>query len=95
MTQLYETAKREIKYNASYFLQLIREQGGVAAAKTLVNKKTISEGYGFLVEQGRLDLTIEALVVQEPWRALFSDDELKRANRRLPDSLRVRPRGER
>jgi hypothetical protein len=37
------------------------------------------------VERRRLDLTVEAHVLQEPHRALFTEDELERARRRLEE----------
>lgn len=83
MLNIYERAKAELGYNASYFLQMVHQDGGLATAKALVNKKTVSDGYGVLAEKGRLDLTVEALVVQEPWQELFTEDELKRAQKRL------------
>jgi hypothetical protein len=33
MISIYETAKRELGYNATRFLQMISEQGGLAAAR--------------------------------------------------------------
>lgn len=48
---------------------------------------TPSSGYGFaeVVQRGRLDLTVEALVVQPQVAALFTDEELNSAERRLAD----------
>jgi len=36
-----------------------------------------------LWEEQRLDLSLEALVIKEPWRQLFTRSELKEAERRL------------
>lgn len=83
MLGIYERAKAECGYNASYFLRMVVEDGGLATARALLSKKTVSEGYGVLAEKGRLDLTVEALVVQEPWRSLFTEDELRAAKKRL------------
>jgi hypothetical protein len=46
----------------------------------------MSDGYVQLWRCGRLDLTVEALILREPWRALFSDAEHQIARRRLADS---------
>ena len=35
MVTIYETAKRELGYNATRFLQMLSEQGGLATAKQL------------------------------------------------------------
>lgn len=32
MVEIYKTAKRELHYNASYFIQMVAEQGGLRAA---------------------------------------------------------------
>ena len=37
----YEAGKRELGYNATYFIQLVREHGGVQAAKLLLNSKDV------------------------------------------------------
>jgi hypothetical protein len=43
-------------------------------------------GYTALFERERLDLTVEAMVVEiERWRPLFTDEELQRARKRLAD----------
>ncbi len=36
-------------------------------------------------EYGRLDLTVEAVVLQKPWRDLFTAEELATARKRLQD----------
>ena len=43
-----------------------------------------SDGYSALAERGRLDLTVEALVVEDArWRAQFTPEEIEKARRRL------------
>lgn len=39
--------------------------------------------FGVLAMKGSLDLTVEALVVREPWRQLFTEAEFKTAKKRL------------
>lgn len=50
-----------------------------------INKDDVSEGFTALWERGRLDLTVEAVVLTDPWRTLFSDSELETARKRLQD----------
>ena len=76
-------AGREIDYHARYFLQMVNQQGGLAAAQQLLLGDSPASGFVRLWEEGRLDLSVEALVLQEPWRALFTDAELAEAHRRL------------
>ena len=58
MINIYTTAKKECGYNATRFLQMIGNQGGVAAAKHLISKSGGTEGFTALWEQGRLDLSV-------------------------------------
>ena len=84
MFDLYRRIKAETKYNATAFLQMMSDRGGVATAKALINSPKISDGYAALIERGRLDLTVEAFIVSEPrWHTLFTTEELAKARERL------------
>lgn len=85
MKDIYRRGKVEAGYNATYFLQMLSEDGPVETARRLVNSSRPSEGFTALWERRRLDLTVEAHVLQEPHRSLFTDDELERARRRLEE----------
>jgi hypothetical protein len=65
MIAIYETAKRELAYNATRFLQMISEEGGLAAARQLLWSPKPSEGFTTLWERGRLDLTVEAHILRD------------------------------
>ena len=75
MIEIYEKAKRETGYNATRFLQMVSEIGGLAAARRLLGASVASDGFTALWERGRLDLTVETLALSEQCRELFSDDE--------------------
>lgn len=83
MLELYRKAKDECGYNAIRFLQMAIELGGVQAAKALLRAPGYSDGFTTLWERGHLDLSMEAVVIQDPWRELFSAKELATAERRL------------
>jgi hypothetical protein len=84
MFNIYKRAKKEAGYNATIFLQMLYERGGLKTAKHLINTPKPSEGYVHLYEKNRLDLTVEAMVVETPqWHDLFTSDELAKAHRRL------------
>lgn len=86
MFGIYRRAKDEAGYPANIFLKMLTDNHGIATARTLINAKQESEGYEALYQRGRLDLTVEALVVENlQWRILFTDDEIKRAEKRLKD----------
>jgi len=83
MVSIYETAKRELGYNATRFIQMVSEQGGVRAARQLVWSDSPSDGFTFLWEHHRLDLTVEAHLLDEQYASLFTDDDRQRALDRL------------
>lgn len=86
MFDIYKRAKTEANYNATVFIRMLTDQGGLATAKYLINAAKPSDGYTNLYELGRLDLTVEAMVVQTPkWHPLFLEEELERARKRLID----------
>jgi hypothetical protein len=80
---IYETAKRDLGYNASRFLQMISERGGLQTAKHLISTDQPSEGFTTLWQHNRLDPTVEAHVLASEFESLFSDTERDRARRRL------------
>ena len=81
MMQIYERAKREAGYTATRFLHMLHEHRGLETAKRLLPK--MSEGFKQLWERGRLDLTVEHLMLHPRWQALFTDDERDVARQRL------------
>lgn len=84
MHDIYVIAKRDAGYNAKVFIQMLHERGGLSTAKYLINALQPSEGYTHLFERGRLDLTVEARIVDNPqWHHLFTATELDRARKRL------------
>ena len=86
MLDIYRRAKSEAGYNATIFFRMISDRGGLATAKYLVNSATPSDGYTHLYERGRLDLTVEAMIVENAqWHELFTGEELAKACRRLAE----------
>ena len=84
MLNIYRKAKSEAKYNAVRFLQMVTDHGGLETAHILINSDTVSEGYTALWERGRLDLTVEAMILDnEKYHSLFSEEELAICAKRL------------
>jgi hypothetical protein len=83
MLNIYKRAYDEAGYNATRFLQMLRENQGVETARILIHASNVSDGYTALWERGRLDLTVEALIIDKKWHPLFSEQELEIARRRL------------
>jgi hypothetical protein len=92
MVGLYHRARREASYRGSYFIQMVSDLGGLAAAKQLLHAPDVAQGFTTLWERGRLDLTMEALIVEETrFGPLFTDEELAIARERL-GRYKYRPR---
>lgn len=83
MLGIYRRAKAEAGYNATRFLHMVGAHGGLHAAQSLLASQGVSDGYTELYLRGRLDLTVEALVLQPRWATLFSDTEIDIARNRL------------
>jgi hypothetical protein len=79
MVSIYETSKRELGYNATRFVQMISEQGGLTTAKQLLWSSAPSEGFTTPWERGRLDLTVEAHVLKIEFSPLFTDADRDQA----------------
>ena len=73
-------AKKECKYNATRFNQMLAQRGGVATAKQLIENSIrtgrTSDGYTTLLLCGRLDLTMEDSVCKSEYKQLFSEEEI-------------------
>lgn len=87
MMRIYVRAKTEVGYNATRYLQMLHDRRGLETARLLVLADQPSEGYTALWERRRLDLTVEALVLQPEWQPLFAQEPelLERARSRLSD----------
>ena len=86
MHGIYQRALSEAGYNAKRFLQMLHEHRGLQTARMLIHASTVSEGYTALWERQRLDLTVEAMILDSPrWHPLFTADELSICKRRLSD----------
>lgn len=85
MIGIYEEAKKN-GYTPSYFLRMIAEYGAVETAQQLVNSDKPSEGFTRLYMMKRMDLSIEALILNSEWWSLFTEDERARADRRLREN---------
>ncbi|MFD0883777.1 DUF262 domain-containing protein [Streptosporangium algeriense] len=83
MRSIYDRARGEANYHATYFLSMLAEHGSLVTARRLLHAPTVSDGFAALWERGRLDLTVEALVVQPRFVDLFTPAEVEIARHRL------------
>ena len=88
MLGIYQAAKQlNPPYNAPRFLRMVHEHGGKDTADRLLATGNPSEGFTELFLRGRenLRISVEYLVLQNPWRALFEPEQLAVARKRLLD----------
>lgn len=83
MIDIYKTAKADANYNAARFLSMVNDHGGLETARILLRASGVSDGYAALWERQRLDLTVEAVILEDEWHALFDDNERATAVHRL------------
>ena len=67
----------------SISLSMVVSLGGVQTAKRLLAGPVMQSGLFALSEHGRLDLSVESLVLEEEYRELFEPQELSEAKKRL------------
>ena len=84
MRQIHDQAK-ECGYHATRFIQMVNAEGGLHTAQKLLSAKGYSEGLTRLWEEKRLDISMEATVLQEPWCELFTEEELAKARKKLDE----------
>jgi len=70
-------------YNPTRFLQMLENKGPVQTAIELVMAPRIHEGFIKLLELNRLDLTVEAIILRQPYCNLFPEEVLKKAKEKL------------
>jgi hypothetical protein len=83
MVDIYHRALGEANYNAAYFRSMLSQLGPIETARKLLAAPTVSDGFAALWERGRMDLTVEALVLDPEFAELFDEGERDVARRRL------------
>lgn len=83
MINVYRSAKEECNYNATYFLGMLHDHGGIETAHRLLSGNEPQSGFTKLWECGRLEFTVECLVLNPRFQELFEEHELETARRRL------------
>lgn len=91
MLQVYVNIGKETGYWAKRYRQKVVNQGGLAAAKSWLDKpvKEMSGGMLHLIKCKRIELSFEWLVTEDQWISLFEPRYLKEAYDRLDKSQRL------
>ena len=76
-------ANREKALALGARMRPIDPENALKNAKRMLSGSRVSEGFDALADKGRLELSLEALVVDKRFTALFSDDEANEALTRL------------
>ena len=84
MEALYYETNKAIHYRPTQFYRMVIEYGGVETAHRLIDKES-TEGFTKLWEKGRLDLSVEALVLKPEFALLFDEVERKKAREKLAE----------
>jgi hypothetical protein len=92
MYGIHEEARRR-GYQASRFIQMVEQHGGVETARRLLATPTPQQGFTTLWEMGEPTLTVEFHVLQPEFTTLFSPTEKNEARKRLEAIGFRRPRG--
>lgn len=90
MVTIHQVAKRDVHYNATRFMQMVAEHGGLEAARQLLRTSSVSDGFTALWLPKRLDLSVEAHVADRQYASLFTETERSIAKHRL-DEYGYRP----
>ena len=85
MLTVYRRAKNEAHYEARIFIGMVVDKGGLRTAQYLLDTPTVSDGYTALWKRNRLDLTVEAAILEQKWWPLFTSAQRRTAIARLRD----------
>ena len=84
MVRLYHVAAKK-GYRATYFMQMVAEQGGVEAARALLGGKSAQAGLYKLAELKLLHASVENLALNPKYGELFLHFEKRAARERLAE----------
>ena len=86
MHEVYRAGKREARFSAPLFAEMLKEHGGLETARRFLHSADYAAGFTALWERERLDLTVEAVILkEEKWHPLFTAEEIEICRKRLRD----------
>jgi hypothetical protein len=85
LLDITERCRRELDYNPRYFVSMLAQHGSLGAVRRLLAAPAVSDGFVLLWERQRLDLSVEAIVIDPRFAHLFTEQEREIAGRRLED----------
>jgi hypothetical protein len=85
MRKNYEETKSQIRYDDRPLMELLKWNSAHEAARLLLEAPQPSDGFIKLWENGRLDLSVEALVINPTFDAVCGEDLKAKARARLKE----------
>ena len=82
---LYKNVIKSVKYKPTRLMDYINKYGGYEAAVKYISTESNVQDFAVLWEKERLDLSVEALITNEKFRSLFSEDILSFCDRKLKE----------
>lgn len=79
-------ANREKAQKLGVRMRPVTPEDAMKTARRALSGSRVSDGFGVLADKGHLELSLEALVVDKRFTALFSDEEANNALMRLLDA---------
>jgi hypothetical protein len=83
VADLYKRTLVECNHRQTFLKELCDSMGGYRAAKKVLGNKKYIVGIASLKPYNRLDLSVEAYVVDPQWNGIFTKRQLEVANARL------------
>jgi len=87
MIRLFRLAGEGADYWGTRYLQAVRRDGGLATARQMLQPRNADQRKGLdaLLQAGKPELTLEALLLEDRFTPLFTEGELAEAQLRLGD----------
>lgn len=85
MIELYKKIIKIVKYKPTRLMDYINRYGGYEAAVKYINTESNLQDFAVLWEKEHLDLSVEALIVNESYRSLFDEEILSFCDRKLKE----------
>ncbi|SFC47907.1 hypothetical protein [Clostridium uliginosum] len=76
MLRIYKEAEIQCNYKPTRLREMLLNQGGLKTAKKLISKNGGTDGFVRLWECHRLDLSVEALVLNDKYKELFTEEDM-------------------
>jgi hypothetical protein len=74
---------KALGYNPSYFVQMLNREGAINTVNHLLATNKYAQDLTTLYILQALHLTVEAIILEEPYSQLFTEDQLNIARVRL------------